>query len=95
MGEAREHDGRVALEDRVAEAFGCGDINFESAEFSRTFRAGERGRNVVSQLDPGMGCVKDLWRSVQAMQNFAPEPFAGIGASAFGEELRANLFRPA
>jgi len=42
---------------------------------------------------PRMRGVENRRRGAQAMQQFAPEPFAGIDAAAFGEILRANFLR--
>ena len=60
-------------------------------EFFGRQGAGEFGRHVISQLDPGMGGFENLRVGAGAMQDFAEEPFAGIGAAALGQVLRTNL----
>jgi hypothetical protein len=40
-----------------------------------------------------MSGVENFGRSPQAMQNLAPKPLARIRPAAFGEKLRAQLFR--
>jgi hypothetical protein len=61
-------------------------------EFSGAIRAGQRGGNVIGQLHPRMRGVENLRRGPQAVKNLAEKPFAGIGAAAFGQILRADFF---
>jgi len=35
--------------------------------------------------------VENIWTGTQAMENFAPEPFARINSATFGQKLRADF----
>ena len=55
-------------------------------------RASERRGNKVGKFHPRMRGVENFRRSAEAMQQFAPEPFARIGAATLGKILRAHFF---
>ena len=52
-----------------------------TANILRARGAGEQGRHPVAQLNPGGGSLRDGAVLTRNVQNFRPEPFAGVNAA--------------
>ena len=51
--------------------------------------ASKNGRNKITEFHPAIGRLEDLWRCLQTVPDFRPEPLRGINVPAFGDVLGA------